>query len=124
MTGRKSKRRVTIGATRRESQPIDNQGDETMFGSITTFQVQSGKLDEVIRLWSDSIMPEVRHQKGFKSAKLFTDRTTGKCAIVGEWETEAEARVFQTGGEYQKQVAKMAALLAVSPVREVFEISA
>ena len=95
-----------------------------MYGSITTFQVQSGKTDEVIRVWHDGIMPEVSTQKGFKSAKLFTDRTTGKCAIVGEWETEADAKGFQTGGEYQKQVAKMAALLAVSPVREVFEISA
>ncbi len=95
-----------------------------MFGSIATFQAQSGKLDEVIHIWRDNIMPEVRHQQGFKSGKLFTDRTTGKCAIVGEWETEADAKGFQTGGEYQKQVAKLAALLTAPPVREVFEISA
>jgi heme-degrading monooxygenase HmoA len=95
-----------------------------MYGSFTIFHVQPGKLDEVIGIWRDGVMPEVKHQKGLLGGKLYTDRNSGKCVIVSQWQTEADARAYQSDGEYQKQVAKLVGLCTAPPVREVLALSA
>ncbi len=48
-----------------------------MYARIITLQLQPGKLDEVMRLTQDSIMPLLKRQ-GIKGGYLVGDRNTGK----------------------------------------------
>ncbi len=94
-----------------------------MHASVTTFQLQPGKTDEAIRLWRESAAPLAMKQKGFKSGHFFTDRNTGKGIIVGRWETEADARAFESSGAFKEAAGKLASALASQPVREYYEVS-
>ena len=54
-----------------------------MYTSIGTLTVQAGKMDEAIRLWKQAL-EIAKRAKGFKTAKLLTDKKTNKCVIIGE----------------------------------------
>ena len=94
-----------------------------MQARLVTVQVQPGKIDEAISIYRDSVMPAAKQQKGFKGATLLTDRNTGKGVSVTLWETEADMKTTEASGWWQEQIAKFAAVLAMPPVREQFEVS-
>ena len=94
-----------------------------MHARLVTVQVQPGKVDEAISIYRDSVMPAAKQQKGFKGATLLTDRNTGKGVSVTLWETEADMKTTEASGWWQEQIAKFAAVLAMPPVREQFEVS-
>jgi hypothetical protein len=43
-----------------------------------TSHAQAGKLDEVVKVYHESMLPAATQQKGFLDARLFIDRVTGK----------------------------------------------
>ena len=49
-----------------------------MFARFTIVQVNVDTVDEVIKLYEDSVVPAAKSQKGYRGANLFTDRKTGK----------------------------------------------
>ncbi len=95
-----------------------------MYGSIVTFQIRSGREDEAVRIYQDSLAPLVKEQGGFQHSYFLMDRTTRKATIVGLWETEASARGFETSGRNQQAVDMMAEVLDGPVTRKVYEISA
>ncbi len=94
-----------------------------MHARVVTVQAQAGKLDEIIQIYRDSIVPASRQQAGFKGARLFTDRTTNKGISITLWETEADLTAGEASGYYQEQIAKLSPMLSSSPVREAYEVS-
>ncbi len=94
-----------------------------MYARITTVQAQPDKLDELIALFRDSIMPAAKQQKGFLGARLFTDRATGKGVAVTRWQTREDLEAGEASGYYQEQIAKIAPMLTAPPVRDIYEIS-
>ena len=44
-----------------------------MYSRLTVVQVQPGKMDELIAVFRDSIVPAVTQQEGCKRMLLFTD---------------------------------------------------
>lgn len=94
-----------------------------MHARVVYTQVQSGKIDEAIRIYRDSVTPAAEKQKGFKGGYLLTDRATGKGISISLWETEADMKAGETGGYLQEQIAKFGALFAGPPIREGFEVS-
>jgi len=49
-----------------------------MYASVTSAQVQPGKIDELLQHWRDSLAPAVKGLKGVQAAYVLTDRETGK----------------------------------------------
>jgi heme-degrading monooxygenase HmoA len=94
-----------------------------MHARIVIVQSQPDKLDEVIKIYRDSVVPAAKQQKGFLGARLFTDRATGKGISVTRWQTKEDLEAGETSGYYQEQIAKFAPYLTAAPVREVYEIS-
>ncbi len=94
-----------------------------MDGTVTTIQLKSGTMDEAIRVYQDSVVSVLKQQKGLMHAYMTTDRSRDKVVIFAVWETDAQARAFESSGEWQRQVAKIAPLLVGQPTREVYEIS-
>ncbi|MCC7165709.1 MAG: antibiotic biosynthesis monooxygenase [Anaerolineae bacterium] len=48
------------------------------------------KLDAVIQLWHEFVMPSAKVQKGFVNARLLVDRESGQVVSVGLWESKAD----------------------------------
>ena len=97
------------------------EGDTIMYARVITLQLQPGKLDEVTRLFQDSILPLMQRQ-GIKQGYLVGDRNTGKAVAIGLWETEADATAVDTSGLYQQWVASLGQCLTGPPVREQYEV--
>jgi len=94
-----------------------------MYGRIVSANFQPGKVEEVTRLYRESVIPAAQQQRGFRGALLFTDPKTSKGVSITLWESEADLIQGQTSGYYQEQIAKFAGLLEGAPAQEGYELS-
>ena len=95
-----------------------------MFAQVVKFNIQPGKVDEVLAVFKESVIPAVQQQKGFKNAYMLMDRSANKGLGLSLWETEADLEAMATSGFYQEQVAKLAPFFSGPPEREVYEVGA
>jgi heme-degrading monooxygenase HmoA len=93
-----------------------------MFARVTTLQLQPGKLDELIRMFQDSIAPAAAAQPGFGGITLLTDPQLGKALAVDLWTTEASLHAGKDSFSHE-HLGGISDLLAAPPVREVYEAS-
>ena len=94
-----------------------------MFARFTIVQVNVDTVDEVIKLYKDSVVPAAKSQKGYRGANLFTDRKTGKGYSISLWDSEEDAIENDKSGYYQEQVGKFAKYMTAPPVQEGYEVS-
>lgn len=91
-----------------------------MFARVTHVQSKPGKLDEIVAVYQDSVIPLLKQQQGFHSTFLLTDPDTGKGMSITLWETEADRQAGDSNGLVLEQVMKVVPLMAAPPVREAF----
>ena len=94
-----------------------------MFARFTIVQSAIDKIDEVIKLYEDSVVPAAKSQKGYRGAYLFTDRQTGKGYSISLWDSEEDAIANEQSGYYREQVGKFAEYFTGPPVQEGYEVS-
>ena len=94
-----------------------------MFARFTIVQVNVDKVDEVIKLYEDSVVPAAKSQKGYRGAYMFTDRKTGKGYSISLWDSEEDALANEQSGYYKGQVGKFAEHFTAPPVQESYEVS-
>ncbi|HEY7348496.1 MAG TPA: antibiotic biosynthesis monooxygenase [Ktedonobacterales bacterium] len=94
-----------------------------MYARIVTVEANVDKLEELIAIYRDSIVPAARQQKGFMGARLFTNPVTGKGVSVTRWQSKEDLEAGEASGYYQEQIAKIAPMLTAPPAREIFDIS-
>lgn len=94
-----------------------------MFARFTIVQVNIDKIDKVIKLYDDSVVPAAKSQKGYRGAYLFTDRKTGKGYSISLWDREEDAVANEQSGYYKEQVGKFAEYFTAPPVQEGYEVS-
>jgi pentatricopeptide repeat protein len=58
------------------------------YAGLVTMHAQAGKLDEVVKVYHESMLPAAKQHKGFLDARLFIDRATGKGISVVRWQSE------------------------------------
>ncbi len=93
-----------------------------MHARLVTALGRSSELDEMTKLWHESVLPAARRQAGFKGALVLADPETGKAVSVTLWDTRDDMLAGEASGYYQEQLAKAAPLLTGEPVREHFEV--
>jgi heme-degrading monooxygenase HmoA len=93
-----------------------------MHARVVTNQLKPGKMDEWITIVRDSIVPAAKQQKGFKGFVVLADPNTSKGIGYSMWETEADLKASETNSFYQEQIAKLSGVLAMPPVREIYEL--
>ena len=94
-----------------------------MYARVSTAEVQPGRLDEVIDISRDSVLPAARQQRGFKSGLWLTDRDANKIMIVSLWESREDMEAGEQSGYYREQIGKFGGMLAGDVVREAYEVS-
>ena len=93
-----------------------------MFARVTTLQVRTDSIDEVIKIFRESVVPAAKSQKGFKRILLFLDRETGKAHSIAFWETQEDAVANEKSLYYQEQLTKFLPFYKAAPVKEGFEV--
>ncbi len=94
-----------------------------MYSRVTMIQVQPDKMDELITVFRDSIVPTVKQQAGCQRVLLFTDAEAAKATSISIWENEAQWAESEKSGFVQQQLAKLAGILAGPPTREAYTLS-
>ena len=93
------------------------------FARVTITQSKVENFDEMVKLYSESVVPAAKSQKGYLGILLLTNRETGKSISVAIWENEEDAIANEKSGYYQEQVAKFKDFFTAPPVREGYEVS-
>ena len=86
-----------------------------MHARVSTRQIQSGQMDEAVRILRDQTVPIVSQLRGFKEGLVLADSNTGKLITMSLWDTEVDLRANDPPG-YVDAVA------AGSVTREVYEV--
>jgi heme-degrading monooxygenase HmoA len=94
-----------------------------MRARIITAQIHPGKMDELISIYRESIVPAAKEQKGFKDAILLTDHNTNKVISITLWEREADMKAGETSSYVKEQIAKAVPTFAGPPTTEHYEVS-
>jgi len=88
-----------------------------------TVQFQSGKTQEAIDIFRDSVVPAQKAQKGYQGSYLMTDASSGQALALSLWESEADMLEGESTGYYQEQIAKLASLFTGAPDLNHYEVS-
>ena len=94
-----------------------------MYARVLTAWAKPGMTDELIHIIRDSVIPEVKHEVGFKGLLLLNERATGKGISITLWETPVDLKASETSGYLRQQLDKVAPLLSKPPVIGVYEVS-
>ena len=94
-----------------------------MFARLTMVQVNAEKIDEVIKIFDEKVVPAAKSQKGFSGAYLLTDRKTGKGYALSLWDSQEDAVANEQSGYYKEQVGKFAPFMTAPPVQESLEVT-
>ncbi|MBV8529142.1 MAG: antibiotic biosynthesis monooxygenase [Candidatus Dormibacteraeota bacterium] len=93
-----------------------------MHASITVAQVNRDRIDDVGPLYQ-RLEPSLRAASGWLGVYVVIDRATGDGHLLGLWETEDDARAFETSGAFQRVLADYPpGLLAGPPHRTLGEV--
>jgi heme-degrading monooxygenase HmoA len=107
-----------------EYQAIEELGKESsVHARVVNLRVRPVDMEEMVRIYRDSVVPAARGQQGFGGAMLLTDPETGIGISVTIWETEADREAGEASGYYKEQIGKFADLLTETPVRKHYEVS-
>lgn len=94
-----------------------------MFARMTILQVKPERIDDGIKIYRTSVVPEAKKQKGFRGACLLADRASGKSISITFWRNEKDAVANEESLYYQEQLVKSLSLLAGPMIREGYEVS-
>jgi heme-degrading monooxygenase HmoA len=93
------------------------------FARLTVTQAKAESVDEMVKLYSESVVPAAKSQKGYLGIMLLTNRETGKGISIAIWESEEDAIANEKSGYYQEQVNKFKKFYTAAPIREGYEVS-
>ena len=94
-----------------------------MYARLVTTYVRKGKLDEALKLFEESVIPEGKAQEGYFGIYLLTNKETGKIVSITLWDTKEDARANEESGYFQRQVEKFNDVVTETPVKEEYDVS-
>ena len=89
---------------------------KSLHARVSTRQIQSGQMDEAVRILRDQTLPIMKERNGFKGGLVLSDPSAGKLMTISLWETEADLKANEPPG-FVNVVA------TGGPTREVYEVS-
>ena len=90
----------------------------------TTINIQQGKMQEMIDIFKNSVIPAQKAQKGYQGGYLMTHANSNKALGISIWESEADMMASESSSGYlQEQVAKIGNLISGAPDFAHYELS-
>ncbi len=94
-----------------------------MHARVTRMQAKPGRVDDIVRISRESVVPRVREQKGFMGVVQLVDRETDRAISITLWETLTDLDAVEQGGVYTWAISTVAQAFAEPYEREVWEVS-
>jgi quinol monooxygenase YgiN len=95
-----------------------------MYARVTTLHLKVKSMEDAIKVYEESIIPEAEKQEGFKNAFFLSNRNAGKFVLITIWENINFAMKNQKSGYYQAQIDKLEEYMVVKPEIEGFTVGA
>jgi len=95
-----------------------------VWARVMTAHIQAGKMNELVSIYHHSLMPTVRHFRGFKGAFLLTSKDSGNAIWISLWETEEDMMSQAASGDFHEPLAEVAHTFVEPASMEHYEISA
>ena len=92
-----------------------------MYVKAATVQVQPGKMQELIDLFKDEMVPAVKGKKGFQGQYLMTDASSGTALTISFWESDED--VLDTEYLSEQVRAKFGSVFVGPPNYNHYELS-
>lgn len=83
-----------------------------MFSRVTALNVQPGRIDELLRIYEESILPNASIQKGFKGSLLLRDPESNKALLITSWETQDDMQDHEKSGQFANDLKKISSTLS------------
>jgi hypothetical protein len=94
--------------------------ESPMYVSISTFPIQSGQMDEAIRIHGD-VLPLVMQLPGIQNDTLLVDRSANTIVTIATYDTLEHAQVVPSGA-LREAMAGLVAVLSGQPDRKWYEV--
>lgn len=94
-----------------------------MVARHVTATVRKDKLDEALKIYQDSVVPEGKIQQGYRGIYVLADREAGKIISISLWDNAEDAAAHEANGYFHRQVKKFKNVLQGALVKEDFEVS-
>ena len=94
-----------------------------MYARITIIHVPPARIDEAVKLYRKSVIPDAKKQKGYRGEVLLLDRKTGKGNSITFWKSEKDAIANEENLFYQEQLVKFLVFFSAPPIREGYEVA-
>ena len=86
-------------------------------------QVHPGRMEEVVSVSKDSILPAAKRQHGYEGGLWLTDPETNEAMVVTLWESREALEAGEASGYYREQLGKLGEALAGGVVSKAYEVS-
>jgi quinol monooxygenase YgiN len=87
-----------------------------MYANVTSGEVLSGKMDEFIKIYDESVKPIVEKIAGLKNLYVLTDEQNSKGLIIAVYRNQEDAQNANADGHYQAAVGKLACTLVLDSI--------
>ncbi len=81
-------------------------------------------INELIKTWKQLQVERLRQVKGWREAFMLVDRDQRRWMIVGFWDSEADAKAYESSGEFKQDLNRAAGFIEGNTSREVFDVGA
>lgn len=93
-----------------------------MHARVTYMSIRPGSLEEVKRIYRESVMPAAEMQDGFMGAMILADDGGEFGISLTFWDSHDSATAAEANGYYQAQLAKFKDAFAAPPSREIYNV--
>jgi predicted ester cyclase/heme-degrading monooxygenase HmoA len=93
------------------------------FAQVTITPKNPEKMAESAKIYGESVVPEIKKQKGFRGCLLLDDFKTGKSISIVLWEREEDVRAVEQSGFYKTQIDKFRGMFTAQPIREGYTVT-
>ena len=95
-----------------------------MFARLLKIKTHIDQIDDVAKVFEESIVPLCKEQKGFVRAYFLAERQSGECIPITVWESEEDMLATEENRFFQEQLVKLMGFFTSPPVREAYEVVA
>jgi hypothetical protein len=94
-----------------------------MYTTIISLRITPDKMDQAVRIYRSSILPELKKQSGLASALVFSCRQKNELIACTLWLSYEEMMEMErTGGVMDQQIAKLSGVLAEPAEGDHYEL--
>jgi heme-degrading monooxygenase HmoA len=93
-----------------------------MFARVLRSHIKLDKVDEAVKMFKESVLPQCRKQPGFRGAFFMKDPGTGDSVVITLWESRDAMLATEENRFFQEQVAKFVPFYREAPMRDAYEV--